>query len=204
MIENNHSLGLGASYSPARNVIKDLSKLSIYLYHINGVFTPRSLKNNVFTFIANDNIGKNDKSNTASFYYHEISKTVIQFPKADIPGNNLTIHCINEEDGYDLTSILLSYSIVPQGYHCKKPLNAQVLNFQGIADVSAEVLKEALIEEYRWLETVVDTHQTESIISSWSRYHSNKDRNAQPVKRYYSLLPLIDAPVQLLQVNTIA
>ena len=158
----------------------------------------------MFTFIANDNIDKNDKSNTASFYYREISKTVIQFPMADIPGDNLTIHRINEEDGYDLTSILSSYSIVPQGYHCKKPLNVQVLTFQGIADGSVEVLKEALIEEYRWLETVVDAYQTESIISSWSKYHSNKDCNAQPVKRYYSLLPLTDAPVQLLQMNTIA
>ena len=44
LVENSHGLGLGASYSRARNVIKDLSKLSTYQYHINGVFTPKSLK----------------------------------------------------------------------------------------------------------------------------------------------------------------
>ena len=30
LVENSHSLGLGASYSWARNIIKDLSKLNIY------------------------------------------------------------------------------------------------------------------------------------------------------------------------------
>ena len=59
LVESSHSLGLGASYSWTRNVIKNLSKLSIYQYQINGVFTPRSLKRNVFTIIAKDNIDKN-------------------------------------------------------------------------------------------------------------------------------------------------
>ena len=88
LIENSYSLGLGASYCWAKNVIEDSSKLSIYQYYINGVFTPRSLKKNVFTIIDKDNIGKNARSNTASSHYHGISKTVIHFPKADIPGEN--------------------------------------------------------------------------------------------------------------------
>ena len=73
MVQNSHSLDLGASYSRARNVIKDLSKLSIYQYHINGVFTPRSLEKNVFTSTAKDNIEKNARSNTVSSHYHGIS-----------------------------------------------------------------------------------------------------------------------------------
>ena len=164
LVGNSHSLGLGASYSQTRNVIKDLLKLSIYQYYINGVFTPRNLKKNVFTIIAKYNIDKNARSNTVSSHYHGISKTVMQFPKADITGDNLAIHPINEEDGYDLTSIPSSYSIVPQVYHLKEPLHPQVLTFQGTADGLAEVFNQALIEENRWLETVVETHQTESII----------------------------------------
>ena len=88
LVENSHSLGLGALYSRARNVIKNLSKLRIYQYHINGVFTPRSLKKNVSTIIAKDNIDKNARSDTASCHYHGIRRTVMQFPKADIPGDN--------------------------------------------------------------------------------------------------------------------
>ena len=168
LVENSHRLGLGASYSWARNVNKDLSKLSIYQYHINGVFTPRSLKKNVFTIIAQDNIDKNTRSNTASSHYHGISKTVMQFPKADIPGDNLAIHPINEDEGYYLKSIPSSYSIVPQVYHRKEPLYPQGLTFEGTANGLAEVFKQALTEEYRWLETLVETHQTES------KYHSNK------------------------------
>ena len=137
LVENIHSLGLGASYSLAINVIKDLPKLSIYQYHINGVFTPRSLKNNVFTIIAEDNINKNTRSTTASSHYHGNSQTVMQFPKADIPGDNLVIHPIDREDGYDLTPISSSYSIVVQVYHYKEPLHPQVLTFQGIVDGSA-------------------------------------------------------------------
>ena len=41
----------------------------------------------------------------------------------------------------------------------------------------------------------METHQTKSIIPSWSKYHSNKERNIPSVKGHYSLLPLIDAPV---------
>ena len=84
LVENSHSLGLGASYSRARNIIKDLSKLSIYQYYINGVFTARSLKKNVFTIIAKDNIDKKARSTTVSSHYHGISKTIMQFPKPDI------------------------------------------------------------------------------------------------------------------------
>ena len=51
MVENSPSLGLGASYSQSRYVIKDLSKLIIYQHHLNGVFTPRSLNKKVFTIL---------------------------------------------------------------------------------------------------------------------------------------------------------
>ena len=92
-------------------------------------------------------------------------------------------------------SIPSSYSIVPQVYHRKEHLHSQVPTFQGTVDGSAEVAKQALIEEYRWLETVVETHQTESTIPSWSNYHSKKEHNVPSVKRYHSLLSLIDAPI---------
>ena len=80
----------------------------------------------------------------------------MQFPNTDIPGDNLAIHPINEEDGYDLTSVPSSYGIVPQVYHGKKPIHPQVLAFQGTLDGLAEVFKQALIEEYRCLEIVLD------------------------------------------------
>ena len=73
----------------------------------------------------------------------------MQFPKADIPGYKLAIHPISEEDGYDLALIPSSCSTVPQVYHRKKPLHPQVLTFQETADGSAEVIKQAFIEEYR-------------------------------------------------------
>ena len=56
---------------------------------------------------------------------------------------------MNEEDGYDLTSIPPFYRIVPHVCHLKKPLNPKVITFQGTVDGSAEVFKETLIEEYR-------------------------------------------------------
>ena len=107
-----------------------LSKWSINEFQINEVFTPRSLKENVFTIIAKENIDKNARSNIASFQYHGVSKTVMQFPKADIPSDNLAIHSINEEDGYDLMPIPSSWSNVPQVYHRKDPLHPQALSFE--------------------------------------------------------------------------
>ena len=93
--------------------------------------------------------------------------SVMEFPKTDIPGDNLAIQPINKQDGYDLTSIPSSYSIVPQVYQRKEPLYPQVLTFQRTVHGLAEDFNQALIEEYRWLETVVETHRIESIILSW-------------------------------------
>ena len=72
----------------------------------------------------------------------------MQFPKADISGNNLVIHPINQEDGYDFTSIPSSYSIIPYVYHRKEPPHPQVLPFQGTVEWSAQVFKQALTVEY--------------------------------------------------------
>ena len=119
----------------------------------------------------------------------------MQVPKTDISSDNLAIHPINEEDGYDLMSIPSSFSIIPKVFHHKEPLHDQVLTFQRTFSESAEVFKKALIEEYRCWETTVGTQQTESIIPLWSKYHSNKEPNVLSVKGHHSLLPLIDAPV---------
>ena len=70
----------------------------------------------------------------------------MQFLETDITGDNLVIHLINEEDGYNLTSIPSSYTIVPQVYHRKKPLHSQVLTFQGTADGLAEVFMQASLK----------------------------------------------------------
>ena len=136
-----------------------------------------------------DNIAR---SNTVFSHYHGISKNVMQFPKTDIPVDNLAIHPINEEVDYDRSSRPLSYSIVPQVYHRKEHLHPQVLTFPGTVGRSADVFKQDLKEEHRCCETVVETHQAESIIPSWSKYHSNKERNVPSVKGYHSLLPVID------------
>ena len=43
LVENSHSLGLGASYSQARNFIKDLSKVEhLPVSHKWGVYTKKS------------------------------------------------------------------------------------------------------------------------------------------------------------------
>ena len=70
----------------------------------------------------------------------------MQFLETDITGDNFLIHPISKEDGYDLTSIPLSYSIVPQVYHRKKPFHSQVLTFQGTADGLAEVFMQASLK----------------------------------------------------------
>lgn len=87
------------------------------------------------------------------------------------------------------------YSIFPQVYHHKEPLHPQALTFESPVDRSAEIFKQALNEEYRLSKTVVGTYQIESMKPSWSKYHSNKERNVPSVQGYHSLLLLIDAPV---------
>ena len=107
----------------------------------------------MFAIIVKDNIDKNARSNMGSSHYHVNCKTVMQFRKADIPSDNLAVDPIDEEDGYDLTSILSSYSIVLRVYHCKEPLHPHVLTFQGTVDGSTKFFKQTLIESidgWRW------------------------------------------------------
>ena len=61
----------------------------------------------------------------ASYKNPSYSGQCMQFLKAGIRGNNLAIHPINKEDGYDLTSVPSPNNIVPQVYHCKEPLHCR-------------------------------------------------------------------------------
>ena len=98
------------------------------------------MKKDVFTIISKNSIDKNARVNTAFSHYHGISETVMQFPKADIPRENLLIHPINEEDGYDLTSI-----------HCLTALFHRFIIVRNLFILKFSLFKELSMDQQRSL-----------------------------------------------------
>ena len=55
-------------------------------YNRDGSFLPGTLKKDILTIIAKDNIDQNSKSTTATRHYHGTSLFIFQFPSEENPG----------------------------------------------------------------------------------------------------------------------
>ena len=79
LIDNLFHLGLCISYDRVLKIPKEYTDNLVKGYNVNQVFCPLTLKRNVFTIIAKDNIDHNARSTTATKHYHGTSMTAMQF-----------------------------------------------------------------------------------------------------------------------------
>ena len=79
LIDNLFHLGVCISYDRVLEITKEYADNLVKGYNINQVFCPLTLKRNVFTIIAKDNIDHNARSTAATKHYHGTSMTAMQF-----------------------------------------------------------------------------------------------------------------------------
>eukprot|EP00112_Aurelia_sp_Birch-Aquarium-sp1_P005412 Seg1614.17 transcript_id=Seg1614.17/GoldUCD/mRNA.D3Y31 product="hypothetical protein" protein_id=Seg1614.17/GoldUCD/D3Y31 len=95
MIEKLHNLGLSISYDRVLCLASEMGNSVVESYRLDGVVCPKSLRRNVFTTAAVDNIDHNPSSTTAKDSFHGTSISILQ-------------HQASESEGEALGGILIS------------------------------------------------------------------------------------------------
>ena len=85
LIQNLFFLGICISYDRCLDICNHIAS-SLLKYERDGVFVASSLKLNIFTIIAKDNIDMNAKSTEVKQHFHGISMTTMQFPFDEYSG----------------------------------------------------------------------------------------------------------------------
>ena len=89
LVDRLFDLGISVSYDRVLNVSADLGNLLSDQFEATGIVCPSSLRKNVFTTVAVDNIDHNPSSATAAGSFHGTAISVVQHPSAEGEGTEL-------------------------------------------------------------------------------------------------------------------
>ena len=164
-------LGISISYERCLDICDGIALSLLKKYENDKVFVSNSMRKELFTIVAKDNIDVNAKSTKVSSHYHGISFTIMQFLTKENCG-------VLQEKLYDFSEKSTKKLILPEEYTEFKPLPFRTntplfyptctINFERKDDS----FKAALEEEKVWLESV--SSSTIDTCPSWSRHHSEK------------------------------
>ena len=112
LIENLHHLGISVSYGRVMELNATVGNAVLSKYAVEGIVCPPSLKPNVFTTAAIDNIDHNPSSTTANGSFHGTGISLFQrqnSEKTDIQRNSRE----SDVDSKRLLNLLSAYIDVP-------------------------------------------------------------------------------------------
>eukprot|EP00112_Aurelia_sp_Birch-Aquarium-sp1_P026765 Seg971.2 transcript_id=Seg971.2/GoldUCD/mRNA.D3Y31 product="hypothetical protein" protein_id=Seg971.2/GoldUCD/D3Y31 len=89
IVDRLFDLGISVSYDRVLNVSADLGNLLSDQFEATGIVCPSSLRKNVFTTMAVDNIDHNPSSATSTDSFHGTAISVVQHPSAEGEGTEL-------------------------------------------------------------------------------------------------------------------
>ena len=197
MVDKLHSLGLSISYDRVLRLSSEMGNSVVESYMLDGVVCPKSLRRNVFTTAAVDNIDHNPSATTAKDSFHGTSISILQ-------------HQSSESEGEALGGILISGASrsksvghLPSYYTHVPPVDS---NVKGTAipegHISSIEYHEAVYrgaqiyanEEIDWLDHVASNISKEDDSSafgvSWSNFHARKQPQVLQAITRSALLPL--------------
>ena len=200
LIDNFFHLGLCISYDRVLELTKEYADNLVEGYNINQVFCPRTLKRNVFTIIAKDNIDHNARSTTATKHYHVTSMTAMQFLSNENMGETQNPPTYDKKQNMNCSKKVLqipaSYTQPETFYLKKSKFYAPVctVNIPG-EYLDNKIYNQGIDEEFIWLNSL--SLQIE--YTSWAKHHSEKQDFSVTVPGTNVLLPLIPQPVHTTQ-----
>ena len=77
--------GISFPYKSLLELTRDIANQMISQYNRDGAFLSWTLRKDILTIIAKDNIDQNSKSTTATRHYHGTSLSIFQFPTEQNP-----------------------------------------------------------------------------------------------------------------------
>lgn len=189
--------GLCISYDRVKEINANLANSVCAQFDRDGCVCPSTLKKNIFTVGAVDNIDHNPSARNAMDSFHGTAISIIQFPTHEKPGEDrepITMTDIAEKDMK--CSLPSEYSEIEPATISRTELFPPASDGNKTADVS--LISASREKENEWLTFVSDTVMKAKLepedFISWSAYHASKQsleiRPSCPI----ALLPLFTEP----------
>ena len=177
-------LGLCISYDRVLEISSNLANTLCQIYEEEGSVCPPSLKNDVFTAAAVDNIDHNPSSTTSLFQH-----PTIENQGTDRPAVSYLERPVITKTVTPLPDFYVSIPpVVLRNAESEIPQQKQIPNS------SRESLHDAIKAETEWLSTVKGNNENETqseAFVSWSAYHAEYEADKDIIPAISVLLPLI-------------
>ena len=191
LVDKLFSLGLNISYDRVLRLSAQMGNSVCQLYHIEQVVCPPTLRSNVFTTAAVDNIDHNPSATTAKNSFHGTGISLLQHPTCADEGVARSIALTGRDTGSKTVEPL------PEYYTDVRPVASSVkgstVPATSVTSLRRHNFEQHIEDEYMWLENTRsvlkdDVEACEN--TSWAAYHARHQYPKQPVITPTSLLPL--------------
>lgn len=201
LVDRLFELGISVCYERVLKVSADLGNLLSAEFEATGIVCPLSLRKDIFTTMAVDNIDHNPSSATAADSFHGTAISVIQHPLVGGEGVALEKPPFNPAARKSIQPLPSFYTNVPPV--AKSCVQSPIKMLQGPLPVDLETMEVAIQHEYTWLEhlhvalkedemTDISNDMTQATkMKPWPVFHSqrNNDVDVRP-KSSSCLLPM--------------
>lgn len=191
LVDKLFSLGLSISYDRVLRLSAQMGNSVCQLYRIEQVVCPPTLRSNVFTTAAVDNIDHNPSATTAKNSFHGTGISLLQHPTCADEGVDRSIALTGRDTGSKTVEPL------PEYYTDVRPVassvKGQTIPATSVTSLRCHNFEQHIEDEYMWLENTRsvlkdDVEACEN--TSWAAYHARHQDPKQPVITPTSLLPL--------------
>ena len=191
LVDKLFSLGLSISYERVLCLSAQMGNSVCQLYHIEQVVCPPTLRGNVFTTAAVDNIDHNPSATTAKISFHGTGISLLQHPTCADEGVDRSIALTGRDTGSKTVEPL------PEYYTDVRPVassvKGQTIPATSVTSLRRHNFEQHIEDEYMWLEntrSVLKGNVEACENTSWAAYHAMHQDPKQPVITPTSLLPL--------------
>ena len=184
-----HDLGLCICYNRIMSIVTDLGNAEIQRYTEPNLVCPRTLKLNLVTTMAIDNIDQSTSSTTAKSSFHGTTISITQHPEEDNLGSPQKQTLMENSDSLKLKPLADYYTVIPDiSLPSKVDIGESYISprtsFMGISC-------DDILSEENWLKYLFEklggNEQGENI--HWAAYHASKSNVLQREKVINAVLP---------------
>ena len=184
LVDRLFDLGISVSYDRVLNVSADLGNLLSNQFEATGIVCPASLRKNVFTTMAVDNIDHNPSSATAADSFHGTAISVVQHPSTVGEGTELEKPAFVSTASKSIKPLPSFYTNV--SLVAKSCVQSPTGMLQGSMAFDSNAMSVAIRNEYAWLEQLHFALKEEEVTNSsdemlletrmkpWPVFHSQR------------------------------
>ena len=194
LVDRLHHLGISISYDRVLRLSAQMGNRVCKQFHSDHVVCPPSLRGNIFTTAAIDNIDHNPSSTISKESFHGTGISLFQHPTSDCDGvvrNATIVEEVEDTASKSISDLPHFYTDVPPVTNSiKKPSVSATI----VASLNRSSYDQHAKEEYCWLDQtkkiLSNDDETHSANVSWAAYHASHQSTTQHVICHNSLLPL--------------